>query len=63
VELEAAPVLVAVDEDADPGDGVVDDVDLLLLQAVAEVARTTAVAVTAAAAIVENFIQVIPSVG
>jgi hypothetical protein len=49
-----------VDEDAGPDDCVGDDVDLLL-QAVAEVARTTAASVAPTAAIVWSFIVVIPS--
>jgi hypothetical protein len=55
-------VLVAADEDAEPDDAAVDDADLLLLQAVADAARTAAVAVTPTTTIVANFIKVaIPS--
>ena len=55
-------MLVAADEDADPDDAAVDDADLLLLQAVADAARTAAVAVTPTTTIVANFIKgAIPS--
>ena len=58
----AALVLVAVDLAAD-ADEAVDDVDLLLLQALVEAARTTAVDATPMVTIVGNFIMAIPSAG